>query len=70
VKICIAVMVLGVVLTPTFFVVWVDHFELYSTGWDVFLPLAALSGLATVAALVGALVLSFRRPNRKSNGDV
>ena len=71
--IALLIFVLGLAATTLFFAIYVDHFELYSTGWDVFLVLGFLSALTTIVAalvIIVVLVRSFigaiRRPPRAS----
>ena len=58
-------LLVGFVLTIVFFAMS-SPFELFSTSWDGFLPLAFLSAIATVVAFVAVVVLAVRSALRGS----
>jgi hypothetical protein len=60
-KITALLFVCGLALTTLLLAVWIQHFSLTTTEWDVLLPFAFLIGTATVCAGVAMLVLGVLR---------
>lgn len=60
-KIATVLFVFGLASTMLLLAIWIQHFSLSTTPWDVLLTFAVITGTATVCAGVAMLVLAMLR---------